>query len=138
MNSYIAFGLIWINIIVAGTTLYFSLNINPNQNNYYNYYNNTKKYNEESKITIRHLGEEELKLNILFVDIASIGLVIFLVISFTYEKDKCCLCCDQECLNKCADFKMDSSSNSGGDNCAGVICIILLTMVILILWTKTI
>ena len=114
MSNLTAFGLIWINAVISGLNIYFSLEINTK-----------KDY------------EEDIKEKLIIVECVSVLFIILLVVSFSYqgegENKRCCLCCTEKCLSNCA--KCDSnnnSSSSGGGGCAEAICIIIVYIIMYI------
>ena len=105
MHNFIAFGLIWINLLVSGLNISFSKMIDTEKNNYNsnnNHYNYTKEYLMESSKRLRNLEEQDIKEILIIFECASLSFVILLVVSFTFEgKDentKCCFCIDEKGL----------------------------------------
>ena len=139
MHNFIAFGLIWINLLVSGLNISFSKMIDTEKNNYNsnnNHYNYTKEYLMESSKRLRNLEEQDIKKILIKFECASLCFVILLVVSFTFEgKDentKCCFCIDEKRLNKC--FEGNNSINTSGIDCVGAIffCLFMIMIYIVI------
>ena len=138
MHNFIAFGLIWINLLVSGLNMSFSKMIDIEKNNYNsnnNHYNYTKEYLIESSKRLRNLEEQDIKEILIIFECASLSFVILLVVSFTFkgkdENTKCCFCIDEKRLNKC--FEGNNSINSAGNDCVAAIFFCLFMIMLFIL-----
>jgi hypothetical protein len=161
MRSTIAFGLIWINIIINGLIIFFFTQIKRNNYLEHHSYNlrGTKEkqlksnYNEQPPKNLRNLKAEGLEQIILYLDSASMLFVILLMISFCITKKECCtndpevnrgfavgscfgacICCDKCCrLDHCDCSELFKGSGDGDDAIGYLIFLIIIFVFVLLL-----
>ena len=125
MNNGIALSLVFVNIIVIGVILIFSITI-KNEKNELLVNSGKEERNAEEK--------KQAALYILVLDITSILFIIFLISSFTFKRKKCCVCCSTKCIDKCfPKYPLDSNTTCRNmlKNC---FALILYAIIYLVIW----
>ena len=161
MRSTIAFGLIWINLIINGLIIYFFTQISSNDYSRYHSYNlrGTKEklskisYNEQLPKDLRNLKADGPEQLILYLDLAAMLFVILLMISFCLKKNECCtndpevnqgfavgscygtcICCDDCCRHGNCDCNCQSSGGGDGDAALGLLIFLICIIVFIALF----